>query len=69
MAAISTYTTSEHLSEGLQGCNTCDHALQTARRTAAQRNEPVVLDDDDGTWIVEPDGNCRRPTEQESHDR
>lgn len=45
------------LTEGLQGCETCDEALQVARRMAAKRGEAVHLDDDDGEWLVYPDGS------------
>lgn len=47
----------QYLSQGLQGRNACDAAIQAARRMAAERNEDVLLDDDDGEWIVHPDGS------------
>ena len=40
------------ITEGLQGCKVCDEAIQAAYRLAAARNEPVILEDDDGTWLV-----------------
>lgn len=46
------------LTQGLQGSDTSDEALQTARRMAADRGEAVHLDDDDGEWLVDPDGSC-----------
>ena len=53
MASI--YTTGgDTLSDGLQGCNVCDEAIQSAQRQADQRGTEVVLDDDDGSWLVHP---------------
>lgn len=42
------------ITEGLQGCDTCDEALQAARRLADDRGEAVELYDDDGRWLVHP---------------
>ncbi|MFM1991296.1 MAG: hypothetical protein RJA99_4253 [Pseudomonadota bacterium] len=56
MATIYT-TDGDYLSQGLQGSDVCDHAIQTARMWAEQRNEAVVLEDDDGVWLVQPDGS------------
>lgn len=50
------------LAEGLQGSSVCDQARRVAREYAADRGEAVVLDDDDGTWVVHPDGTIE-PTE------
>ena len=47
----------EHISEGLQGSSICDEAIDAARAIAFERNEEVVLEDDDGCWIVRPDGS------------
>ena len=57
MAAIYTLD-SETITEGLQGCSQSDEALHAARRIAADRGETVVLDDEDGLWLVAPDGSC-----------
>lgn len=57
MADLYTYDTGEVISQGLQGCCMCDQAMRAARETARVLNEPVVLDDDDGTWLVNPDGS------------
>jgi hypothetical protein len=40
--------------DGLQGCETCDEALQLAQRIADEWGEAVELEDDDGTWRVYP---------------
>jgi hypothetical protein len=44
------------LTEGLQGCTVCSEAIQVAQSMARDRNEPVILEDDDGTWLVPVDG-------------
>lgn len=44
------------ITDGLQGSDICDDAIRTALRIAADRDESVFLDDDDGLWLVEPDG-------------
>lgn len=48
------------ITQGLQGCSRCDEAIQMARRMAAERQECVILNDDDGEWIVylSPDRDC-----------
>jgi hypothetical protein len=63
MAAIYTINGNE-LCAGLQGCNTCDEALQAAERYADDLEADVHLIDDDGEWIVHPavDGN-REPAD------
>lgn len=60
MAAIYHFQTAETLSAGLQGSNHCDEARRAARNIAAQRQETVVLEDDDGNWAVAPDGSRER---------
>lgn len=44
------------LVEGLQGSDVCDQAWQAARTMAAERGSDVELEDDDGNWLVHPDG-------------
>lgn len=44
------------LADGLQGSMVCDEAINAALRIAIDRDEAVVLYDDDGVWIVGPDG-------------
>lgn len=60
MAEIYSYQTADTLAAGLQGCNTCDEALQMARELAAERHETVVLEDDDGNWAISPDGDRKK---------
>lgn len=60
MAAIYDMDTGDTITDGLQGCNTCDEALDMARRIAAERGESVHLVDDDGEWSVAPDYRCER---------
>jgi hypothetical protein len=50
------------ITEGLQPASVCDEAIQAARRIAANREEDVYLLDDDGAWIVSPDGTARGAT-------
>lgn len=42
------------VTEGLQGCNVCDEAIQCAQRAADRLGTDVHLVDDDGEWIVHP---------------
>lgn len=42
---------------GLQGSEVCDEAIQAAKGLAAERGEAVHLNDDDGDWLVHPDGS------------
>lgn len=60
MASIYDVETGDVLTEGLQGCNTCDEAIQVAQRAADERSADVLLDDDDGEWIVHPTIDGRR---------
>jgi hypothetical protein len=57
MAAIYTQEDGSEITGGLQGCMVCDEAIQAARRIAADRGEAVVLADDDGEWLVHPNGD------------
>ena len=59
MAAIYDRITDNPITEGLQGCEVCDEAIIAARNIARRRNEEVLLVDDDGDWIVFPDGLIR----------
>jgi len=60
MAAIYTLENGNELCAGLQGCNTCDEALQAAERYADALGADVHLIDDDGEWIVHPAVNGKR---------
>ena len=46
------------LAAGLQGCDVCSEAFDAAQSYARERMEPVWLSDDDGEWVVYPDGSC-----------
>ena len=63
MAAIYDMDTGDTITDGLQGCNRCDEALDMARAIAAERGVSVHLSDDDGQWAVAPDGACTRLAE------
>ncbi len=52
------------ITEGLQGCDICDEAIDMAMRMAKEFGEPVLLDDDDGEWIVPVEGPARRNKSQ-----
>lgn len=56
MAAIYDYNTGYAITEGLQGCRVCDDAIHLAHEIAQERERSVILDDDDGSWIVHSDG-------------
>ena len=43
------------LAAGLQGSDTCDEAVNLAKKLANERGETVTLEDDDGEWEIEPD--------------
>jgi len=58
MAAIYDMDNGMQLTDGLQGCTVSDEAIQTAQRIAVDLDEPVLLEDDDGMWEVNPDGTC-----------
>jgi len=53
---------------GLQGSSVCDEAVQAAKRIAADRQESVRLEDDDGNWDVYPDGRVDEADEWETAD-
>lgn len=58
MATIHTYETADIITDGLQGSDVCDEAITAARHAAKERGKPVVLDDDDGVWLVYPTGHA-----------
>lgn len=57
-AAIYDVETGNSIAEGLQGSRVCDEAINMARRIATERGDDVHLSDDDGEWLVSPDGGC-----------
>lgn len=58
-AAIYDAMTGDVICEGLDGCRISDVAARAAERIAAERGEPVLLVDDDGTCLAYPDGTFR----------
>ncbi|RJQ46858.1 MAG: hypothetical protein C4534_02090 [Gaiellales bacterium] len=68
MAAVYDHMTGDQITVGLQGSSVCDEAITIARELARDREAPVLLDDDDGEWVVEPSGTCRPLTRQERLD-
>ena len=57
MAAIYDYQTADTLSDGLQGSKVCDEARRTAQKKAAELGKAVVLEDDDGCWLINTKGD------------
>lgn len=53
MAGVYTLNGNE-LTVGLQGCEVCDEAIQTAQSIADDLRQDVHLTDDDGDWLVHP---------------
>lgn len=56
MAGIYNYLTTDTITDGLRGSTWSDDARQTAHSIAREKCQPVVLEDDDGIWLVYPDG-------------
>ena len=54
MASIYDATDGTTMAEGLQGCDTCDEAMQAAERIIREGDYPDGLElvDDDGIWRV-----------------
>ncbi len=50
--------------DGLQGCEVCDEAIQTAQRIADEWGEAVELEDDDGSWLGYQAVDGERPAAQ-----
>jgi hypothetical protein len=59
----------DELTAGLQGSSVCDEALMAAREFAKERDETVLLEDDDGRWLVHPNGKCERWTDGDEPER
>ncbi len=57
MATIHSFESTEDLAVGLQGSDVCDEAWNAAVDMAEERDDNVVLCDDDGNWLVHPDGS------------
>jgi hypothetical protein len=62
MASVYDLATGHTITEGLQGCRVCDQAIQVAADLAKIHNKTVILDDDDGEWLVGPRGRVRKFT-------
>jgi len=58
MAAIYNVQTGDTIASGLNGSKLCDQAVQIAWRIAVERGETVVLEDDDGDWLIHPNGHA-----------
>ena len=56
MASIYDYQTAHDIAVGLQGSAVCDEAIQAARASATDRDEPVVLEDDGATTLAREGG-------------
>ena len=56
MAAVYDYETGQALAEGLRGCRSAltHEAIDAAERHADNQGKSVLLDDDDGRWLVHP---------------
>ena len=63
-ATIYDYETAEYITQGLQSTRVCDEAIQAAKRIAAERGEPVILEDDGDESVtkVNPDGTTEDAT-------
>lgn len=59
MATIYDAETANTITDGLQGSSVCDEAILAAKRIAANLDKDVILDDDDGYWLVDTDGDVR----------
>jgi hypothetical protein len=59
-AALYCYETGDVIADGLQGSVMSDEAIQTAEQEAARRGTPVLLVDDDGEYVVYPDGHMEQ---------
>lgn len=53
----------EKITTGLPVSAVSDEAFRAAQRIAAHRGEAVVLADDDGEWIIQPDGSATLTTD------
>lgn len=62
MASIYDINTGHEITTGLQGSKVCDQAIICAKQIAVRKRETVILDDDDGEWLVGPRGGIRRFT-------
>ena len=66
MATIYRASDASIITDGLQGSNVCDEAIQAAQALAAADDEDVILEDDDGYWLISPDGRGSEVTPSEA---
>jgi len=62
MASLFDLRSGHTITEGLQGSSVCNDALRIARARAKESKRSVLLEDDDGDWIVGPRGGIRKMT-------
>lgn len=62
MAALYDLISGHTITAGVQGSNACDAAIRMAKSIAKDSRRTVMLDDDDGEWLVGPSGRVRRFT-------
>jgi hypothetical protein len=62
MASIYDLNTGHTITVGVQGSSVSTEARNMARRIAKDRNRSVLLEDDNGDWIVGPRGRIRAMT-------
>jgi hypothetical protein len=62
MAALYDLNSGHTITEGVQGSSVCNDALNMAKAIAKERRRTVILDDDDGEWLIGPSGRIRRFT-------
>ncbi len=62
MATLFDLLSGDTITEGVPGCNTCDEGIRMALRIAQDGRRTVILDDDDGEWLIGPRGRVRRFT-------
>lgn len=62
MASIYDLDSGQAITAGLQGSSVCNEAINVAKNIAKERRRTVLLEDDDGDWLVGPSGRVRKST-------
>jgi len=62
MATIYDLNNGYVVADGLQGSDVCDEAARVAIDAARDLKRTVVLEDDDGDWLIGPRGSTKRFT-------